>query len=179
MVDSDFRFFPTIRDDAFGYILHPIDLAMNKVMAAAGRKEPRDVVDLITINDRILPIGAVILAAVEKSTGFTPEGLIHEILRVASYTESDFRRLASVPPVDAKEIMARLRQVLDEAYAFVVRIPTDKIGLLFIKDGTVVQPDPDHFEDYQTHAGQRRGQWPSSPEIAAAMLEKYTSHKPH
>ncbi|MBF0565724.1 MAG: hypothetical protein HQK89_10810 [Nitrospirae bacterium] len=173
VVDSDFRFFPTVRDDTFGYVLHPVDLAMNKVMAAAGRREPRDVVDLITINDRILPIGAVILAAVEKSPGFTPEGLINEIRRLARYTKSDFKRVASVPPVDAAEIMTRLRQVLDEADAFVARMPTDKIGVLFLKDGKVVQPDPDRLEDYQTHTGQRRGQWPSSPEIAAAMLEKY------
>jgi uncharacterized short protein YbdD (DUF466 family) len=27
--------------------------------------------------------------------------------------------------------------------------------------------------DYQTHAGQRRGQWPGSPEITAAMFERY------
>jgi hypothetical protein len=43
----------------------------------------------------------------------------------------------------------------------------------FLKDGQVVQPDPDHLEAYQTHAGQRRGQWPSSPEITAAMFEHY------
>ena len=42
VVDSDFRFFPTMRDETFGYVLHPIDLAMNKVMAAAGRREVRD-----------------------------------------------------------------------------------------------------------------------------------------
>ena len=70
----DFRFFPTMRDEAFGYILHPVDLAMNKVMAAAERREPGDVVDLLTIHDRILPLGAVILAAVAKAPGFTPEG---------------------------------------------------------------------------------------------------------
>jgi hypothetical protein len=37
----------------------------------------------------------------------------------------------------------------------------------------VIQPDPDHLEMYATHAGQRRGQWPTSPEIAAAMFEHY------
>jgi hypothetical protein len=31
--DSDYRFFPPVRDDTFGYVLHPVDLAMNKVMA--------------------------------------------------------------------------------------------------------------------------------------------------
>jgi hypothetical protein len=37
----------------------------------------------------------------------------------------------------------------------------------------VVQPDPDRLRDYDTHSGTRRGQWPSSPEITAAMFERY------
>ncbi|MGA7412298.1 MAG: hypothetical protein WBW33_17605 [Bryobacteraceae bacterium] len=36
VADSDFRFFPTLRDETFGYLLHPVDLAINKAMAAAG-----------------------------------------------------------------------------------------------------------------------------------------------
>jgi hypothetical protein len=47
VVDSDFRFFPTMRDEDFGYVLHPVDLATNKVSAAYGRREPRDIVDLL------------------------------------------------------------------------------------------------------------------------------------
>jgi len=27
-VDSDYRFFPTMRDATFDYVLHPVDLAM-------------------------------------------------------------------------------------------------------------------------------------------------------
>ena len=34
VADSDFRFFPTVRDEMFGYCLHPVDLATNKVSAA-------------------------------------------------------------------------------------------------------------------------------------------------
>lgn len=173
VVDSDFRFFPTVRDESFGYVLHPIDLATNKVSAASGRREPRDVVDLVTIHEQILPLGAVIWAAAGKSVGFTPEGIINEIRRLARYTEADFRRIASDPPLDPAAVMVRLHQALDEAEAFVMRMPTDKVGLLFLKDGQVVQPDPDRLEDYQTHGGQRRGQWPTSPEITAAMFERY------
>jgi hypothetical protein len=173
VLDSDFRFFPKIKDELFGYVLHPIDLATNKVMSAAGRREPRDVVDLVLIHKQVLPLGAVVWAAVGKSLGFTPEGLINEIRRLARYTEADFRRVASDPPVDPADIMRRFRQALDEAEAFVLRMPTEKVGLLFLKDGKVVQPDPDHLEEYVTHAGKRRGHWPSSPEIAAAMLERY------
>jgi hypothetical protein len=46
--------------------------------------------------------------------------------------------------------------------------------LLYLKDGHVVESDPDRLEEYQTHAGKRRGHWPSSLEITAAMLEQYT-----
>jgi hypothetical protein len=33
--DSDFRFFPTVKDDLFGYRLHVADLATNKALASA------------------------------------------------------------------------------------------------------------------------------------------------
>jgi hypothetical protein len=66
-----------------------------------------------------------------------------------------------------------LHRALKEAEAFVTRMPTDKVGLLFLKDGQVVQPDPDRLSDYQTHVARRRGQWPSSSEISSAMLERY------
>ena len=171
--DSDFRFFPTVRDEIFGYILHPVDLATNKIGAAYGRQEPRDVVDLLTIHERILPLGAVVWASVGKALGFTPEGIINEIRRNARYTDADFRRIASDPPVDPVATMTRLREVLIEAEAFVTRMPTDEAGLLFLKEGHVVQPDPDRLQAYQTHAGKRRGHWPGSFEITAAMFEQY------
>ena len=156
-----------------GYILHPVDLATNKAAAAYGRREPRDVVDLLSVHERILPLGAVVWASAGKALGFTPEGIVNEIRRLARYTDADFRRVASDPPLDPAATVRRLREALSEAEAFVSRMPTDKVGLMFLKDGRVVQPDPDRLPEYQTHAGQRRGQWPTSAEIAAAMLERY------
>jgi hypothetical protein len=178
VVDSDFRFYPAQRDPDFGYVLHPVDLATNKIMAAAGRREPRDIVDLIDIHDSILPLGAVAWAAVGKSLGFTPEGLINEVRRLARYRDDDFKRIASDPPVDADRVMRRLRQALEEADAFVRRMPTEKIGLLFLESGEAVQPDPNRLDTYVTHAGARRGHWPSSSEIGHAMLERYGKPSP-
>jgi len=153
------------------YVLHPVDLAMNKTMAAAGRRGVRDVVDLVTVHKAILPLGALIWASVEKSPGFTPEGLIAEIRRNAHYPAPDWRALIMNEPVDPADISARLRSALDEAEAFVTRMPTSKMGLLFLQNGEVTQPDPDRLDTYETHAGQRRGHWPTNPEIAAAMFE--------
>ncbi len=97
----------------------------------------------MTIHERILPLGAVIWAAAGKALGFTPEGIINEIRRTARYTDADFRRLASDPPVDPAATMIRLHDILIEAETFVASMPTDRIGLLFLTSGKVVQPDPD------------------------------------
>ena len=84
------------------------------------------------------------------------------------------RALSGEGPLDPQVITTALRAALDDAGAFVMRMPTDKFGLLFLQDGRPVQPDPARLEAYQTHAGQRRGQWPASAEITAAMFERYT-----
>ena len=143
--------------------------------AAYGRREPRDIVDLLTAHDRIIPLGAAIWASAGKALGFTPEGIINEIRRLARYRAEDFESLPSDPPVDPVATMIRLRVLLEQAEEFVLRMPTDKVGLLFLKGTKVVQPNPDHLDKYQTHAGQRRGHWPSSPEISAAMFEQALS----
>lgn len=157
VIDSDYRFFPTMRDVTFGYVLHPVDLAMNKAMAAAGRREVRDLVDLIAVHEKILPLGAVIWAAVEKSPGFTPEGLIAEIRRNSHHPAAEWCALASSEPLDPQIVLADLRAALDAAEAFVTRMPTDRSGLLFLQGVAVVQPDPERLESYRTHSGQRRG----------------------
>ncbi len=173
VVDSEFRFFPVVRDAIFGYVLHPVDLATNKVMAAAGRREVRDIVDVVTVHETILPLGALVWAAVEKSPGYTPEGLIAEIRRNSHYPAAEWRALASAEPIDAAIVTGKLRAALDDAEAFVSHMPTDKLGLLFLEAGQVVQPGPARLDRYQTHMGQLRDHWPTSPDIASAMFERY------
>lgn len=171
VADSDYRFFPVVKDDQFGYVLHVVDLAVNKVMAAASRREARDIVDLLTLHDRVLPIGASVWAAVEIAPGFTPEGLIAEIRRNARYPAEELRQLAADPPIDPDAVMRRLRTALDGAEQFVAAMPSDKAGLLFLRAGRPVQPDPSVLNAYTTHAPHRRGHWPSSPDITTAMLD--------
>jgi hypothetical protein len=129
--------------------------------------------DLLVIHQTLLPIGALAWAGVEKSPGFTPEGLIEEVRRNLVHPVSAWDEIAGVAPVDPLAITQSLRAALDEAEAFAVAMPTDKLGLLFIDGGKVVQPDPARLDQYSTHSGQRRGHWPSSREIAAAMMAAY------
>lgn len=100
-------------------------------------------------------------------------GLIAEIRRNARYRDEDLRGVPTLEPIDPETFYRRLRNILEEAEAFVRCMPTDKAGLVFLKDGKVVQPDPARLDNYTTHAGQRRGHWPTSTEISAAMFEFY------
>jgi hypothetical protein len=123
------------------------------------------------LHDRVLPLGALVWAAVQIAPGYTPEGLIAEIRRNACYPAAELRQLAADPPIDADAVMRRLRAALDQAERFVATMPSDKAGLLFLSDGHPVQPDPTLLDTYTTHPPQRRGHWPSSPDITAEMLD--------
>jgi hypothetical protein len=52
-------------------------------------------------------------------------------------------------------------------------MPPGKEGLLFLRDGQPVLPDPGALEAYTEHGGQVRGHWPSSGQIGRAMMERY------
>ena len=168
--DSDFRFFPAIKDELFGYRLHVADLATNKALAAAGRREPRDVLDLLFIHEKHLPLGAVVWAAVAKDPGFCPENLIAEIRRNARYLADDYAGLDLSETVDAASVSRRLRAALEEAETFVRSAPAGKEGVLFLKDRAPVQPDAQSLAACIEHRGQRKGHWPSSSEIGSAIL---------
>ncbi len=173
--DAPFRFFPPQRDDLFGYVLHPVDLATNKAAAAADRREPRDLVDLITVHDNILPLGAVVAAAAGRFPGQSPEEMLAEITRHSRFTAEEFQALATERPLDPPALHRRIRNMIEDAERFISRVPSDAVGVLFLKNGKPVQPDLEALETYQRHAGTPGGIWPTSPEISAAMLERHNS----
>jgi hypothetical protein len=175
--DSAFRFFPTQRDEVFGYVLHPVDLATNKTSAAADRREPRDIVDLVTIHETILPLGAAICAAVGRFPGQSPEEMLADITRHSRFTAEEFRVLATERPIDVPDLHRRIRGMLEDAAEFISRIPSDAVGVVFLEKEKAVQPDLGALEKYQRHSGAPGGVWPSSPEIASAMLERYKKQK--
>jgi hypothetical protein len=177
VTDSAFRFFPTQPDPLFGYVLHPVDLAANKASAAADRRVPRDIVDLVTIHETILPLGAVVAAAVGKFPGATPEEMLAEITRHSRFTAEEFHALATDQPIDVRDMHRRIRGMIEDAEAFIAKLPSAAVGVVFLEDGEPVQPDITALQHYQRNPGAPRGVWPTSPEIDRAMLERYGSPK--
>jgi hypothetical protein len=57
--------------------------AVNKVLAASGRSEARDIADLVAIGRNYCPLGPLIFAAAGKPPNFSPRRTIDEIRRHA------------------------------------------------------------------------------------------------
>ena len=175
VTDSAFRFFPTQLDDLFGYVLHPVDLAANKASAAADRRVPRDIVDLVTIHETVLPLGAVVAAAVGKFPGTTPEDMLAEIVRHSRFTTEEFQALATDQPIDLPGLHRRIRAMIEDAETFLAMLPCDAVGVVFVDGDKAVQPDPAKLDLYRRRAGSVGGVWPSSPDIERAMLNRNQS----
>ena len=87
--DSAFRFFPVEPDPELGWRLNFWDVAVNKVLAFAGRAEVRDWVDVLDLHERHLHLGALAWAGTGKDPGLSPEAIIRWGGRQAVYRPED------------------------------------------------------------------------------------------
>jgi hypothetical protein len=164
-VESAFRFFPAVEDPEFGWRLHDIDLAVNKVLALAGRQEPRDVVDVVALHAHGYPLAALAWAAPAKDPGFTPEFILDEVSR---NSRIDPARLASeiltaetFDPVAAKKT---LLAAIHEARELFAKLPPDQMGCLYLDaELNVAMPDPEAVaaQRLHLHRARLRGAWPA------------------
>jgi hypothetical protein len=129
--DSAWRFMPLVRDALGGLLLHPVDLAINKVLALAGRDEPRDFVDILFVHERVLPLAGLCWAAVGKDPGLTPLSLLELLKRRGRYRPEDFTRLRLVEPFDLPRAKDTWLAALAGAEAFVRARPPEEAGCLY------------------------------------------------
>ena len=127
--DSAFRFFPLVESSEFGLVLHPFDLATNKVLALVGRLEVRDWIDLLQCDERLQPLGYLAWAACGKDPGFGPLGILEEAARSGHYSAEEVEALefeGSVPDVAA--LSQRWRRAMADARQVVSALPTEAVG---------------------------------------------------
>lgn len=129
--DSAWRFMPPVQDALGGYLLHEVDLAVNKTLALAGRDEPRDYVDILFVHERVLPLGGLIWAAVGKDPGFTPLSLLELLKRRGRHRPEELARLDLVAPFDLVAAKTTWLSALDAADQFVRSRPDEELGCLY------------------------------------------------
>ncbi len=167
--DSAYRFFPLVEHPDFGLVLHPFDLATNKVLALVGRVEVRDWVDVITTHERLQPLGLLAWAAVAKDPGFSPRSLIEQAARTSRYSTIEVASLAfDGPPPDAGDLSRRWHVAIDEARAVIGMLPAEHVGECALdSDAALLRGSPDDVRRaleagrIHYHAGSIRGVLPT------------------
>lgn len=173
--DSAWRFMPLVRDALGGLLLHPVDLAINKVLALAGRDEPRDFVDAIFVHRHVLALAALCWAAVGKDAGLTPLSLLELLRRHGRYRAEDFARLNLAEPFDPVVAKRTWVSALDDAERFARERPPEEFGCLYYSNerGRFVVPRVDESLTVQgivLHFGSPGG---VLPRVADARLEGF------
>jgi hypothetical protein len=171
--DSAWRFMPLVRDPLGGLLLHPVDLAANKVLALAGRDEPRDFVDILFVHGRVLALAGLCWAAVGKDPGFTPLSLLELLKRRGRYRPEDFARLRLAQPFNLTEAKQTWLGALADADAFVRERPPEESGCLYysVRQKRFVTPRADTSlaaQGIELHFGAPGG---VLPRIADARIE--------
>jgi hypothetical protein len=166
--DSAFRFFPLVTHPDFGLVLHPFDLATNKVLALVGRLEVRDWVDVVSCDERIQPLGHLAWAACGKDPGFSPASILDHAARSARYTDVELSSLAfDTAPPRAADLSQRWHAMLDEARRVVQALPARHAGKCVLgRDGGLFRGDAASLGvalaagEIAFHAGTLRGALP-------------------
>ena len=163
VADSAFRFFPIEPDPELGYRLHRFDAATNKILALAGRAEPRDYVDAMHLHQGYLSLGTLAWAAAGKDEGLNPPLILEMAERFAHYRQVDIDSLDLTVPLDIKTLSEGWRQALTEARALVDALPYTELGAAYLDvNGKPAEATIDHAKrsSLQTHFGSVGGAWP-------------------
>jgi hypothetical protein len=165
--DSAYRFFPLVEDDRMGLVLHPFDLATNKVLAMAGRVEVRDWVDVLNCDERLQPFGYLVWAACGKDPGYNPKSLLAAVARAHySQTEIDTLDFDGSRP-DARDLGMRWHTALKVAQDVVNALPARQTGKCVARaNGELCRLLPTQLakalqdDDIRFHEGCIGGAWP-------------------
>lgn len=166
--DSAFRFFPLVEHEDFGLVLHPFDLATNKVLALAGRLEMRDWLDLILAAERIQPLGYLAWAACGKDPGFSPAAILEQAGRSGRYAAAELEGLSfeGAPP-DLAAAARSWHAMLAAAREIVEALPGEEVGRCVLdRQGRLYAGSADDARREATvgalvfHAGSIRGAFP-------------------
>ena len=161
--ESNYRFFPAVPDKRVGWRLHPVDLAINKVSALAGRQAPRDFLDVIFINRGYLSLGAMVWASSERFPGMMPPFLLEQLARQTAVYGPETTAEIQVA-LDGMKFNAGSRPSLpalrmewigavDAARKLIGWLPESTAGSLFLdkKTGRIVTPrDERHLATLKT-----------------------------
>ncbi len=160
--DSSWRFMPVLLSLEFGYQLHPIDLATNKILALGGREESRDLIDTLYFHEHLLPLGPLVWASAGKDPGFSPSSLLELLRRRGKIRQEDINRLNLTENLDPTEIKKSWLAALEGCENFIRSRPIEEAGCLFYSPrlNRFIDPSSEREKDFILHFGKPGGVLP-------------------
>lgn len=165
--DTAVRFFPAVEDEVFGWRLHDVDVALNKLLALAGRRAPRDYYDVTTLHENGFRLGTLAWAAMGKDAGMSPELVLEEASRNSIYPASELlREIDTEEPIDPvalkRAFLAALAEARDEVTAMAATHPETVGQLALTVEGELARLDPTTVDAGRTifHEPSVCGAWP-------------------
>ena len=167
--DSAYSFFPLIEHPELGLTMHPVDLATNKLLAVAGRREARDWIEFLHCDLVVQPLGYLAWAAAGKDPGLNPTTIIEEAART-HYSQTEVDELEfDGPPPDAAALGVRWRKAVAQARAIVAALPVEHVGKVVLEGRGLASATPEELPrrlaDLSFHAGRIRGTFPEIREL--------------
>ena len=132
-------FFPAIEDEEVGFRLHFADLAVNKLIACAGRKKLRDFVDMWMIDAYSMPLWRIALAAPGKDVRWSPQSIIEKVASNMVFSRAQFENEVDLLVlIEPETILQGLTGSIDEARINLGEVNIFTAGKLAVTDGQVV-----------------------------------------
>jgi len=126
--DSAYRFFPLVEDEILGLTLHSFDLATNKILAMAGRLEPRDWIDTMECSRSIQRFGYLVWAACGKDPGVNPDMVLAEASRL-HYSRIEIETIAfEKMPADLVTLSAEWKEMIVTGKEILQMLPEEHLG---------------------------------------------------
>ena len=166
--ESAWRFLPLVPLRGGGVMLDPIDLAINKLVALANRREPRDLVDVLYADAHILPFAALVWAVVEKNPGLNPASYLEQFRR-RTLTPEDAAYLRFTGTYDVAAAARRFRELVNDADSFIAENTQREPGALLQDRRTGAFFLPRSSSDWE-HAREHRGALGGVVAQAATMV---------
>jgi hypothetical protein len=113
-----------------GWRLNFWDVAVNKVLAFAGRSEVRDLVDVLHLHRRHIHLGALAWAGTGKDPGLSPEAIIRWGGRHAVYRPEDLADLTLSEPVTLPQLKEQRLEASSAALELIAGLPPGEAGCL-------------------------------------------------
>jgi hypothetical protein len=174
---GSWAFFAPVPDPDFGWRLHMADLATNKVLAAGGRREVRDYVDLFLIHKHVMPLWLAMWAAPSKDESWSPASLAEKISMKNNFHQGEIdEEIVSTIEISSAEVGRTIREAIEQARTIFERLPTRDTGKLFVDKAGGLVTDVEAIltggSDIEAIEATKNGTWPSGPSIDHALIER-------